>query len=131
MEQATIISQTNQFSQRRHQILQLCAGLHDLGKILPSFQSQMNQYAHLPNKEEYKDTAVYNLKIPHNYFSLFFIDKIKILEILQFSQKKKENQELSNEDELKIILNAVGFHHWRENSIGLILGDIERRNERY
>jgi CRISPR-associated endonuclease/helicase Cas3 len=126
MEQAKLISQTNQFSERQHQILQFCAGMHDLGKILPSFQRQMNQYALLPNKQEYNNISVYDLKIPHNYFSLFFIDKTKILEILQLSQKKKELQELSNEDELKIILNAVGFHHWRENSIGLILGEIEQ-----
>ncbi len=70
--------------------------LHDLGKVLPSFQ-----VAALGNKHYKPFDVVY--EIPHSLFSLFFIDKEELKNIIQ------------NEDYVNFILSAVAYHHWRDS----------------
>ncbi len=74
--------------------LSIC--LHDLGKVLPSFQ-----VAALGNKDYKPSDVVY--EIPHSLFSLFFIDKEELRKVVQ------------NEDYVNFILSAVAYHHWRDS----------------
>lgn len=76
--------------------------LHDLGKVLPSFQIKS-----LGNKEYQPQDVVYD--VPHSLFSIFWIDK----------------DELKNkfgDDYFNFIISAVAYHHWRESFDEFILG---------
>ena len=76
--------------------------LHDLGKVLPSFQIKT-----LGNKEYQPQDVVYD--VPHSLFSIFWIDK----------------DELKNkfgDDYFNFIISAVAYHHWRESFDEFILG---------
>ncbi|POZ89437.1 MULTISPECIES: CRISPR-associated helicase/endonuclease Cas3 [Petrotoga] len=85
-------------------ILKYSAFLHDLGKAIPHFQKQI-----LKNKNYNWDDSIADVaNIPHSIASLFFIDKIKLMEKL-------------NEESIRIVLSNVVFHHFRDNFSGIIL----------
>ncbi|WPX08951.1 CRISPR-associated helicase/endonuclease Cas3 [Anaerocellum danielii] len=69
--------------------------LHDIGKVLPSFQ-----LIAMGNKEYELQDVLY--EIPHSLFSLFWINKDKL--------KMEFGEEYSN-----YIISAVAYHHWRES----------------
>ncbi|KYO67338.1 CRISPR-associated helicase/endonuclease Cas3 [Thermovenabulum gondwanense] len=76
--------------------IEIAIFLHDLGKVLPSFQIKS-----LGNKH-YKPWDIYH-EIPHSLFSVFWVDKDKL--------KAKFN----NENYLNFIISSIAYHHWREN----------------
>lgn len=113
----------NEITGLRRLLMLLTALLHDLGKVLPDFQKTMFKKLDLPYDNQFKE-AVYNFKMPHNYCSLFFINKAKLLGFIK--ERNKESESIfSSEDLLKMVLNAVAFHHWRESSIGMLLSSID------
>ncbi|WAM33737.1 CRISPR-associated helicase/endonuclease Cas3 [Caldicellulosiruptor morganii] len=69
--------------------------LHDLGKVLPSFQIKV-----LKNKMYQPWDICY--EVPHSLFSIFWIDINKLKE------------KLNGEDYLNFVISAVAYHHWRE-----------------
>ncbi|MGB4644384.1 MAG: CRISPR-associated helicase Cas3' [Dictyoglomaceae bacterium] len=79
--------------------------LHDLGKVLPSFQIKS-----LGNKY-YEPWDIY-YEVPHSLFSIFWIDRDKL--------KAK-----FGEDYFNFIISAIAYHHWRENFDDLISRDNE------
>src|SRR6056297_1605974 len=115
IDQCDSIALTFDLKLEETMILKICAGLHDIGKVLPSFQKTINN-TDIPDYTNH----VMDLKLPHNYFSIFFINKKKILDLLK-NLKQSGNLKLDEEYYLKTILNAVTFHHWRENSIVQII----------
>ncbi len=122
-EQMDEIVTINEITGLRRLLMLLTALLHDLGKVLPDFQKTMFKKLDLPYDNQFKE-AVYDFKMPHNYFSLFFINKSKLLGFIK--ERNKESESIfSSEDLLKMVLNAVAFHHWRESSIGMLLSSID------
>jgi len=87
---------------------------HDIGKVLPSFQSKIGNKEYL---EAFKDTEITSIDIPHSIFSTFLInlDAPKIKEILNNLEKYKYP-----------ILSAIAYHHWREETFN----EYIRYNER-
>jgi len=120
IDQCDSIALTFDLKLEETMILKICAGLHDIGKVLPSFQKTINN-TDIPDYTNH----VMDLKLPHNYFSIFFINKKKILDLLK-NLKQSGNLKLDEEYYLKTILNAVTFHHWRENSIVQIINPIQQ-----
>jgi len=86
-----------------YELLKLAIFAHDIGKVSPAFQISVGNWGYLP-KVPFPD-------VPHSLFSLLWIDK----------QKLAAN--LSNDDDMKILLSAVAFHHWRDNFHNIILGN--------
>ncbi len=84
--------------------LQLAIFAHDLGKVSPSFQIDVGNWNYSPK--------VSFPNVPHSIFSLLWIDKEKI----------KEKTGIKDETELRILLSAIAFHHWRDNFQNIILG---------
>jgi CRISPR-associated endonuclease/helicase Cas3 len=125
IEQIDVIIEKNNIFGLKKIILQLSAGLHDIGKVLPNFQKTMHKKLVLSYENEFDNKEIYDFKIPHNYFSLLFINKKKILELIEQLNNKEFEENLKSADYLKMILNAVAFHHWRETSIGLLLSGME------
>ncbi len=80
--------------------------LHDLGKVLPSFQIDT-----LGNRN-YEPFDVVN-KMPHSLFSLFFIDKEELKNIIK------------DENYTNFILSAVAYHHWNDSFYEF----LERKSE--
>ena len=87
--------------------VKLSIGLHDLGKVLPSFQVDI-----LGNATYEPFDVIYT--IPHSLFSLFFINKDEMKNIV------------NNEDHVNFILSAVAYHHWRDNFYEF----LERKSEK-
>lgn len=95
-----------------YNLLKLAVFAHDIGKVSPAFQISVGNWDYSP-KILFPD-------IPHSLFSLFWIDK----------QKLTDN--LSKDDDIKILLSAIAFHHWRDNFHNIILGkdsDLKRAAE--
>lgn len=86
-----------------YELLKLAIFAHDIGKVSPAFQISVGNWNYLP-KVPFPD-------VPHSLFSLLWIDK----------QKLAAN--LSNDDDIKILLSAVAFHHWRDNFHNVMLGN--------
>ncbi len=86
-----------------YKLLKLAIFTHDIGKVSPAFQISVGNWNYLP-KVPFPD-------VPHSLFSLLWVDK----------QKLAAN--LSNEYDLKILLSAVAFHHWRDNFHNIIMGN--------
>ncbi|GER94079.1 CRISPR-associated helicase/endonuclease Cas3 [hot springs metagenome] len=86
-----------------YELLRLAIFAHDIGKVSPAFQISVGNWDYLP-KVSFPD-------VPHSLFSLLWIDK----------QKLAAN--LSDKHDLKILLSAVAFHHWRDNFHNIILGN--------
>ncbi len=122
-DQMNKIVTKNEITGLRRVLMLLIVLLHDLGKVLPDFQLTMFKKLDLPYEKRFKEAA-YGFKMPHNYFSLFFINKAKLLEFIEERNKESEPA-FSSEDLLKMVLNAVAFHHWRESSIGMLLSGID------
>jgi len=83
-------------------LLKLAVFAHDIGKVSPAFQISVGNWDYSP-KILFPD-------IPHSIFSLLWIDKDNLARII------------SNTDDIKILLSAVAFHHWRDNFHNIILG---------
>ncbi len=86
-----------------YKLLRLAIFAHDIGKVSPAFQISVGNWNYLP-KVPFPD-------VPHSLFSILLIDKQKIAD------------NLSNDEEMKILLSAVAFHHWRDNFHNIILGN--------
>lgn len=86
-----------------YELLKLAIFSHDIGKVSPAFQISVGNWNYLP-KVPFPD-------VPHSLFSLLWIDKQKL------------TANLSNDLDLKILLSAVAFHHWRDNFHNIILGN--------
>lgn len=86
-----------------YKLLKLAIFAHDIGKVSPAFQISVGNWDYLP-KVLFPD-------VPHSLFSLLWIDKQKLA------------GKLSDDDDLKILLSAVAFHHWRDNFHNIILGN--------
>lgn len=86
-----------------YELLKLAIFAHDIGKVSPAFQISVGNWNYSP-KVPFPD-------IPHSLFSLLWIDK----------QMLADN--LSIENDLKILLSAIAFHHWRDNFHNIILGN--------
>jgi len=89
-------------------LLVACA-LHDLGKVHPGFQALLGN-PEFPKKE--KPTEI----LPHNLFSLLFIDKKHLLSSLGGDTLGFRN-----------LLNAVAFHHWRPRMVHILLNDPKKQ----
>ncbi|NLI08093.1 putative CRISPR-associated helicase Cas3 [Mesotoga infera] len=75
--------------------LKLLSLLHDVGKVSPSFQRKLGN-------ERFSDIDPrFQLDVPHNILSLFYIDKRRLYET--FAQDSR------------LILSAIAFHHYRES----------------
>lgn len=85
-----------------YELLKLAIFAHDIGKVSPAFQISVGNWDYLP-KVPFPD-------VPHSLFSLLWIDKEKL------------TATLSDEQDLKILLSTVAFHHWRDNFHDIILG---------
>lgn len=83
-------------------LLKLAIFAHDFGKVSPTFQVSVGNWDYSP-KVPFPD-------IPHSFFSLLWIDKSRL------------NKKLQNKHDIKILLSAVAFHHWRDNFHNIILG---------
>ncbi len=82
------------------ELLKLAAFFYDLGKVSQIFQKKIGN-------ENYK-INVFPENLPdirHNIFSLFFIDKRRLKEIL--------NEYKKDESLYTILLSAIAFHHWK------------------
>lgn len=86
-----------------YELLKLAIFAHDIGKVSPSFQISVGNWDYSP-KVPFPD-------IPHSLFSLLWIDKEKLTCLV------------TDENNLKILLSAVAFHHWRNNFHNIILGN--------
>ena len=87
-----------------YKILRLAILSHDFGKVSPSFQISIGNYDYCP-KTPFPD-------IPHSIFSLFWIDINKLPTELNLS-----------DIDIKILLSAVAFHHWRDYFHEILLGE--------
>ncbi len=85
-----------------YDLLKFAVFAHDIGKVSPAFQISVGNWDYSP-KIPFPD-------IPHSLFSLMWINKDRLAE------------KLSNEDDIKILLSAIAFHHWRDNFHNIILG---------
>lgn len=74
---------------------------HDFGKVSPSFQLSVRNWNYKP-KILFPD-------VPHSIFSLLWINEDLLKE--KFSK-----------EDIKILLSAIAFHHWRDNFHNIILG---------
>jgi len=95
-----------------YNLLMLAVFAHDIGKVSPAFQISVGNWDYSP-KVPFPD-------IPHSLFSLMWIDKQNLAE------------KLSKDDDMKILLSAIAFHHWRDNFHNIILGkdsDFKRAME--
>jgi CRISPR-associated endonuclease/helicase Cas3 len=86
-------------------LLKIAIFTHDLGKISPTFQVSVGNWNYSP-KIPFPD-------VPHSLFSLLWIDKQKL------------SNYLSNNDDIKLLLSVIAFHHWRDNFDNIILGRDE------
>ncbi|GLI52443.1 CRISPR-associated helicase Cas3' [Thermodesulfovibrio yellowstonii] len=84
------------------ELLKLAVFIHDIGKVSPSFQISMANWNYKP-KISFPD-------VPHSLFSLIWINKDELV------------KRVGNEDNLRILLSVVAFHHWRDNFHNIILG---------
>ncbi len=85
----------NKIPEKLREFIKMALFLHDLGKVLPSFQiKRMN------NKNYEPWDLIY--EIPHSLFSIFLINKEKLRE------------KLKNDDYFNFIISAIAYHHWRE-----------------
>ena len=75
--------------------LKLLSLLHDVGKVSPSFQRKLG------NERFSEKDPHFQLDVPHNILSLFYIDKCRLYE--SFAQDSR------------VILSAIAFHHYRES----------------
>lgn len=80
-------------------VLKLAAFLHDLGKVSPAFQRSLGNKA---IRDSYLDFWESFPGVRHNVFSLFFINKRKVLEVCE-----------GNEVVARVLLSAVALHHWK------------------
>lgn len=85
-------------SSKLFKLIHLAAAYHDLGKINNKFQDRMKSNTHLPLGQRLPDIHEYY----HNYLSVALIN-------YQFLQ-----QQGFNENEIKALYNAVGYHHHRQ-----------------
>lgn len=69
--------------------------LHDLGKVLPSFQVKTLRNVN------YEPYDIY-YEVPHSLFSVFWVNKNKLIEKL-------------GEDYFNYVISAIAYHHWRDN----------------
>ncbi len=84
-----------------YEVLKFAIFIHDLGKVSPAFQISVGNWNYSP-KVPFPD-------VPHSLFSLLWVNKEKLA------------SKLSNNYDLKILLSAVAFHHWRDNFHTIIL----------
>jgi len=91
----------NMNSDKLNKAINAAIFLHDVGKVLPSFQLKA-----LGNKEYEPQDVVF--EIPHSLFSLFWINQDEL--------KKEFGEEYFN-----FIISAVAYHHWRNNFDDYIL----------
>lgn len=108
-------------SEKLYQLIKLTIYLHDLGKVLPYYQ-----HSTVKNKEYYPFDLT---NIPHSLFSVLWIDKEKLKELIRKIDAISESEV---EDYKNFILSAVAYHHWRENFSELIRfsnNDFERLND--
>ncbi|MEJ5306284.1 MAG: CRISPR-associated helicase Cas3' [Ignavibacteria bacterium] len=87
--------------QELHEPIRIAIILHDIGKVLPSFQRRK-----LGNRDYKPFDAL--IDIDHSILSTLLVNKEKLRELIQ------------NEDYEKFILSAVAFHHWRDKFEDLI-----------
>ncbi|WP_143600917.1 CRISPR-associated helicase Cas3', partial [Thermodesulfovibrio sp. N1] len=85
-----------------YNLLKLAIVNHDIGKVSPAFQISVGNWDYSP-RVPFPD-------IPHSLFSLLWINKERLAE------------KLPNKDDIKILLSAIAFHHWRDNFHNIILG---------
>ena len=88
-----------------YDLLKIAIFAHDLGKVSPTFQISVGNWNYSP-KIPFPD-------VPHSLFSLLWIDKQKL------------SNNLFNNDDIKLLLSAIAFHHWRDNFHNIILGGDE------
>lgn len=84
------------------QLLKMAIIFHDIGKVSPSFQISIGNWGYNP-RIPFPD-------VPHSIFSLFWLKREKIIE------------KLKKEEDLRILLSSIAFHHWRDNFQNIILG---------
>lgn len=82
--------------------IEIAIRLHDLGKVLPYFQIRS-----LGNKS-YKPFDVAN-NIYHSLFSILWLNQTELEKEL-----KSVNREY-DKDQLKFLISAVAYHHWKES----------------
>lgn len=83
---------------------------HDLGKVAPSFQYQMENLDYSPK--------VGFPVIPHSIFSLVWIDEQELENKLKLELKDSFKKE-----DVRIVMTAVAFHHWRDNFELIVSGN--------
>ncbi|MDW7998725.1 MAG: CRISPR-associated endonuclease Cas3'', partial [Thermodesulfovibrio sp.] len=89
-----------------YNLLKFAIYSHDLGKVAPSFQISVGNW-------DYKPKVPFP-EIPHSVFSLLWINKNKL------------SNEFSSEEDIKILLSVIAFHHWRDNFHNIILGNDDK-----
>jgi len=80
-------------------LLKYAVFFHDLGKVSPSFQKNLENTNYYEELKELLD-----IDIRHNILSLFFINKNKVEEICK-----------NDESLFCTLLSSVAFHHWRKD----------------
>ncbi|MEN3046985.1 MAG: CRISPR-associated endonuclease Cas3'' [Candidatus Hydrothermales bacterium] len=70
---------------------------HDLGKVSPSFQKKVGKESFDIKIDNFPD-------VRHNILSLFFINKGKVKELVDYSESLYAT-----------FLSAIAFHHWKKD----------------
>jgi len=110
------VTQNVELDERTKFLLEKAALFHDLGKFLPSFQRKIAKIGKFDAVRNLFDEELEHLDVPHSFASLAFVpqDLLKSL----------------NEEEAKILLSSIIYHHWRESYIDYLMGhrvdDVKR-----